>query len=179
MAIVARTDRWGHGYIQPWWDNRHQKLSFINEPFNDPMSLNEWRVLGYTQTKFTGDMYDMRNEEPDWINEFRWVFPWQHFSWSVYRMTPGCVLPDHADTYSRFCEIYGVSDIESIYRAVVYLEDWQSGHYAEVDGIPLVKWQAGDYIVWQGSTPHLAANNGKTDRYTLQITGVPNEDPFL
>lgn len=179
MAIVDHIDHWGHGHVDPWWQDKHRDLDFINEPFNDPVSLAEWRSLGYTQTKFTGDMYDMRNSEPAWIEPFRKEFPWRHFSWSVYRMTPGCVLPDHSDTYARFCEIYDIHDIDQIFRAVVYLEDWQSGHYGEVDGKPIIMWNAGDYIVWRGDTLHLAANNGKTDRYTLQITGVPDENPFL
>lgn len=179
MAIVDHTDRWGHGHIQPWWTEQHRILDFVNEPFNDPVSLSEWRSLGYTQIKFTGDMYDMRNVEPQWIEPFREEFPWRYFSWSVYRMTPGRVLPNHSDTYARFCEIYDIHDIDQIFRAVVYLEDWQSGHYGEVDSTPVIKWEAGDYIIWQGDTPHLAANNGKTDRYTLQITGVPDENPFL
>lgn len=179
MVTVAPDGTWGHDQIDPWWGLAHRELAYINEPFNDPVALCEWQALGYTQTKFTGDMHDMRNPEPSWIAPFREIFPWQHFSWSVYRMTPGTVLPNHSDTYARFSEVYSISDIESIYRAVIYLEDWQSGHYGEVSGLPVVMWNAGDCVVWRGSTPHLAANNGRTDRYTLQITGVPDEDPFL
>lgn len=168
-----------HDYAKPWWGLSHRALAYVNEPFNDPVSLNEWRRLGYTQTRFTGDMYDMRNREPDWIDGFRKIFPWKYFSWSVYRMSPGCVLPNHGDTYARFREIYNIDNINDIHRAVVYLEDWQSGHYGEIDGVPLIRWQAGDWVAWKGDTLHLAANNGMTDRYTLQITGVPVEDPFL
>jgi hypothetical protein len=31
-------------------------LPYTNEPFNDPASLAQWQELGYTQTRFTGDM---------------------------------------------------------------------------------------------------------------------------
>ena len=58
-----------------------------------------------------------------------------------------------------------------IRRAIVFLEDWASGHYLEVDNEPVVKWSAGDVVVWEYDTPHLAANMGTTPRYTLQITG--------
>ena len=52
------------------------------------------------------------------------------------------------------------------------MEDWQSGHVFEIEKQPIVEWRAGDYVVWKNDTLHLAANVGKTSRYTLQITGV-------
>ena len=178
MAIPENPERWNRVHIDPWW-HTHQDLEYINEPFNDAESLELWRRLGYTQTRFTGDMYDMRHPEPDWMADFRWHFPWQHFSWSVYRMPPGCVLPSHADTYARFVKIYDVEDITAIHRAIVFLEHWQNGHYFEIDGTAITGWQAGDTITWRYDVPHIAANVGITNRYTLQITGIPDENTFL
>jgi len=161
---------WHRGHINPVWADAFKDLMYINEPFNDPVSLKEWRDLGYTQTKFTGDMYDMRQEEPDWMDAIRKVLPWKYFSWSIYRMNPGCCLPEHGDTYARFRELYSWDG--DIHRAIFYMEDWQSGHISEIEKQPLINWSAGDYIVWKNDTLHLAANVGKTPRYTLQITGV-------
>ena len=59
----------------------------------------------------------------------------------------------------------------TISRALVLLEDWQSGHYLEVDNNPIVNWSAGDTVEWIYDTPHMAANLGLAPRYTLQITG--------
>lgn len=177
--VIPERDNWRLGWISdPWWQG-YQDLPYINEPFNDPQSLAHWRDLGYTQTLFTGDMYDMRQPEPLWMQGFRRVFPWQHWSWSVYRMAPGRVLPSHADTYGFYRKLYAIDDINQIWRAVVFLEDWQSGHYFEIDGHAITEWARGEYVAWRGSTPHLAANMGVTDRYTLQITGIPNENPLL
>jgi len=170
---TAVPGNWRLGSIaDPWWSG-HRDLAYVNEPFNDPDSMAHWQALGYTQTRFTGDMYDMRNPEPDWMADFRSVFPWQHWAWSVYRMGPGTVLPNHSDTYVRYREIYGIQDLGQIWRAVVFLEPWQSGHYFEIDGQPVTQWSRGDFAMWSGTTPHLAANMGQTPRYTLQITGVP------
>lgn len=173
----AHDSRWRTMFIDPWWVS-HRDLDYRNEPFNDAEALARWRDLGYTQTRFTGDMYDMRRPEPGWINGFRHWFPWQHFSWSVYRMAPGCVLPEHQDTYARFREIHDIQDADKIYRAIVFLEDWQPGHYFDIQGCPLVRWQAGDTVIWHNDVPHTAANVGTTPRYTLQITGVPLADPL-
>jgi hypothetical protein len=179
MAIPDKF-KYQHCWIHnPWWDLAHRGLAYINEPFNDPESLAKWQTLGYTQTRFTGDMYDMRNIEPTWIEPFRKIFPWQHFSWSLYRMAPGTTLPNHGDTYTRFREIYDIADPNTIFRAVVFLEDWQSGHYFEVNEDPVVEWVAGETIIWRNDVLHLAANMGMTDRYTLQITGVSDEDIFV
>lgn len=92
-------------------------------------------------------------------------------------MRPGDVLPEHSDTYERFCFLHDIKDIAEIKRFVVFLEDWQSGHYFEIQGVPVVGWKAGTWVSWKGSTPHLAANMGQTMRYTLQLTGHVRSEP--
>ena len=167
---IPEQSNWLRGHTDPVWKDQYKDLMYINEPFNDPVSLQEWRDLGYTQTKFTGDMYDMRQKEPVWMDAIRKVLPWKHFSWSIYRMNPGNCLPEHGDTYARFRQLYNHNG--DIHRAIFYMEDWQSGHISEIEKQPLINWHAGDYIIWKNDTLHLAANVGKTARYTLQITGV-------
>tara|TARA_R100001163_G_scaffold64833_2_gene60082 strand:- start:3306 stop:3821 length:516 start_codon:yes stop_codon:yes gene_type:complete len=169
MEIQENTN-WHTGHMYPVWIDAYKDLMYINEPFNDPVSLKEWRDLGYTQLRFTGDMYDMRQEEPEWMHLIRNVFDWRFFSWSVYRMNPGTTLPMHSDTYATFREIHNWTG--DIHRAVVYMEDWQSGHISEIEDKVITGWRAGDYVVWKNDTEHLAANVGKTSRYTLQVTGV-------
>ena len=78
---IQEHDNWYTGHTYPVWKDQYKDLTYINEPFNDPISLKEWRELGYTQTKFTGDMYDMRQLEPKWMNSLREHFPWKYFSW--------------------------------------------------------------------------------------------------
>lgn len=160
------------GTTDPVWQNAFEDLPYINEPFNDSVSLAEWRELGYTQTKFTGDMYDMRNPAPKWMAAIQDVLPWTHFSWSIYRMGPGCCLPTHGDTYARFVKHHDIEDTNRIHRAIFFMKDWESGHVFELDGKPITQWKAGDYFVWRNDTPHMAANVGKTNRYSLQITGI-------
>ena len=59
----------------------------------------------------------------------------------------------------------------TVRRALILLEDWKPGHYLEVMGVPYVEWRAGQVVEWVYDTPHMAANIGLEDRYTLQITG--------
>ena len=162
---------YGFSKIKTVW-HQYKNLNYINEPFNDADSLTHWYNLGFRQSKFTGDMYDMRQPEPIWMPSIKEQFNWNHFSWALYKMSPGCTLPVHSDTYVKFREIYSISNPLNIYRAIVFLENWQSGHYFEIDCKPYLNWQAGDCVWWQYDVPHIAANIGETDRYTLQITGV-------
>jgi len=172
MEIPATNNAWAQGHVDPWWDLQHRDLNYINEQFNDMQSLREWRRLGYTQTRFTGDMYDMKQPEPDWITPFRNIFPFERFGWSFYRMPPGSVLPAHRDTYDRFKLIHGLETTQSVVRTIVFLEDWASGHYLEMNAHPFTGWRAGDWVSWRDDFLHLAANMGQTDRYTLQLTGT-------
>jgi len=172
MATLDQNNIWAQGHIDPDWGLQHRDLDYIHEQFNDRESLAEWRELGYTQSKFTGDMYDMRFPEPAWMSSICDKFCWSKLGWSVYRMSPGTVLPAHRDTYNRFKLIHGLESTQSVVRTIVFLEDWSSGHYLEMNGVPVINWRAGDWVSWRDDFLHLAANVGKTDRYTLQLTGT-------
>jgi len=160
--------------IDPFWDRQYTVLEYTNESFNNPQDVDWWLAAGYPN-KFTGDMCDMRHPQPSWndeiINHFAGL-GWKDIGTNYYRMTTGTVLPEHVDTYERYIELFDLKGKEdTIRRAVLFLEDWQSGHYLEVNSQPILEWQAGNFVVWFKDTPHMAANIGLTPRYTLQITG--------
>jgi hypothetical protein len=87
-------------------------------------------------------------------------------------MSTGTVLPMHSDLYLKYIDLFNLQGQEhTIRRAIVFLEDWQSGHYSEFIGVAFTGWRAGQLVEWSYDTPHMAANLGPTPRYTLQITG--------
>jgi hypothetical protein len=160
--------------IPCFWDNEYTKLDYINEDFNDDSNVKQWLALGFPN-KFTGDMCDMRSHQPSWNKAFVETFKelgWKDIGTSYYRMMPGTVLPNHSDLYKKYINLFNLQGQEhTIRRAVVFLEDWQSGHYAEYAGKAYTGWLAGSTVEWEYDTPHMAANLGVTPRYTLQITG--------
>lgn len=160
--------------IAPFWDNDYKNLTYVKEKFNDPATEIAWEDAGF-RGPFGGWMCDMRNPQPSWNTQFVEFFEnmgWQDIGTSYYKMAPGSSLPEHVDTYKKYIELFDLQDKKhSIRRAVVFLEDWQSGHYAECDGTPYVNWIRGFTLVWSWDAPHIAANMGMTPRYTLQITG--------
>ena len=157
-----------------FWDMSYSNLNYVGEKFNDPAQLDLWITQGYAN-RFTGDMCDMRSAQPTWNQRFIDIFAgqgWRDIGTSYYRMTAGTVLPTHQDSYVKYISLYDLQGREhSIRRAIVFLEDWQPGHYAEYEDRPFVDWHAGAVVEWIYDTPHMAANLGITPRYTLQITG--------
>ena len=161
------------------WDDEFKKLNYFREDFNDPESVDHWLSKGYANN-FTGDMCDMRNTQPSWNQYFVGWFTargWSNIGTSYYRMNTGTVLPLHGDLYKRYVELFNLQGQEhTIRRAIVFLEDWKSGHYLEIAGQGITNWTAGTVVEWVYDTPHMAANIGLDPRYTLQITGIVNED---
>jgi hypothetical protein len=160
--------------IEPFWDDTFKKLTYIQEPFNDQNDVQNWLEAGY-QPKFCGDMADMRSQQPGWNHRFIEYFKslgWKNIGTSYYRMTSGTVMPVHQDRYAKYIKLFDLQGQEqTIRRALILLENWKPGHYLEVLGRPFVDWRAGTVVEWTYDTPHMAANIGLEDRYTLQITG--------
>lgn len=165
-------------HLQMFWNQEYIDLVYRSEQFNDMDQLQMWLGLGYTN-KFTGDMCDMRNPQPTWNQKIIDIFAgqgWQDIGSSYYRMSTGTVLPTHRDSYAKYIGLHNLQGREhTIRRAIVYLEDWKPGHYAEYLDEPFVNWSAGDVVEWTYDTPHMAANLGLAPRYTLQITGHVND----
>jgi len=164
-----------HKYqLYPFWDDEYKKLNYITEPFNDPVNVSLWLGQGYPPN-FVGELCDMRHQLPAWSRRFIEIFEgqgWKDVGIAFYRMHTGTVLPNHVDLYKRYIELFKLEGQEkTIRRALVLLEDWKSGHYLEINGSPVVNWRAGQVVEWVYDTPHMAANIGLEDRYTLQITG--------
>jgi hypothetical protein len=168
------TQDYNRYHFDPIWGTEYRDLDYIQEQFNDADQLAAWQAQGYTNVS-TGYMCDMRSPQPEWVNSVLGIFMlrgWQDLGTSFYRMGAGCLLPTHGDLYRRYVEIYNLQGQEqSIRRAIIFLEDWKSGHYLEVAGDAITGWSAGDRVEWAYDTPHMAANMGPADRYTLQITG--------
>jgi len=163
-------DNWASGYTDPLWALSHRDLKYTNYPFNDQDTLAQWQEHGLDFNNYTGDLIN-HNKCPDWARGLANGIGLDNIGVSLYKMAPGRVLPGHIDTYRAYKKILDI-DHDRIFRILVFLEDWASGHILEVDKQLVPNWQAGDWIGWRGDTHHLAGNLGTTDRYTLQITGT-------
>ncbi len=153
-----------------------KNLNYKNKSFNDPKTVEKWKDIGHIYEKYTGLMVDQTNPIPEWCNIIASNFNFKHPTATLYCMTPGTILPNHKDLYLKYKEIFSLSEnFSNIFRSIVFLEDWKSGHYLEVDESPIVNWKRGDYVMWKYDSEHIAANIGSENRYTLQITGIKND----
>lgn len=161
-------------HIEQFWDDKFKIIDYVKEPFNDPSSVSQWLQQGYAN-QFCGELADMRHRLPAWSPKFIEQYHargWKNVGLAFYRMRTGTVLPVHGDLYKRYVELFDLQGQEHrIRRALMLLEDWKPGHYLEVNGRAYVHWQAGFTVEWAYDTPHMAANIGLEDRYSLQITG--------
>lgn len=158
------------GHLDPFWDSSYKNFSYVRQPLLDS-EIDAWKNMGYDFVKsFSGMMYDSRNPMPDWVNKFEGKFGLQNQTYNFYKMSQLEIMPVHSDHYQTYIRLFN-ADPAKINRVLVMLEDWQPGHYLEVDGRGFVNWRAGDFFQWENFTPHAAANIGIEPRYTLQITG--------
>ena len=160
------------GYLTPWWDDSFKELPYQYLPHKDTNMLDEWILQGYTNMNLNGAVHDIRHHT--FAKKFNDFFNWANTGAALYQMNTGDVLPVHRDQYIIYQKALNITDPSVIWRAIVFMEDWKSGHYFEIDSTPVFNWRAGDYVMWNYDVPHMAANLGIEPRYTLQITGVRN-----
>lgn len=161
---------WQKGHIDPWWGDDHKHLDYQYYPLKNTHDLVRWINQGYHHLRLNGGLYNMQRKMPESAQGFFTLFPWQDIGIAFYKMETCDALPLHTDNYTSYRQMFGVT-AEQMRRAIVFLEDWKSGHYFEIDAQPLMPWQAGDWVYWNNDVPHYAGNFGIEPRYTMQITG--------
>ena len=150
----------------------YKNLDYINKPFNNQKTIEKWKSLGHNYEKYTGLMRDQSQQLPDWCFNVLEQIPLQNSLITLYCMTPGTIMPEHSYAFVKYREILSLKETDNVGRAVIFLEDWKSGHYFEIDETLIVDWKKGEYVLWKNDTPHMAANLGKENRYTMQVTGI-------
>lgn len=165
--------RWYKGHVDPWWNEDFKQLPYRYLNIKNTWDAERWDNEGYHGLTYGGEHYntvDMGDDIPSYAQPFLQMFSWQNLGLVFYRMTTCQALPLHRDAYTTYAKKFNLLQ-EQICRSVVFLEDWKSGHYFEIDGEPLMPWRAGDWVAWKNDIPHHAGNYGVEPRYTLQITG--------
>lgn len=93
---------------------------------------------------------------------------------SAILQPPGNFIPIHRDTFFQINKRFP-DDERTKVRANIFLEDWQPGHLIQYETDKGWKtadnWTQGQGIMWGSGTPHIGANVGLTNKYTLQVSG--------
>jgi hypothetical protein len=160
------------GHITPWWDDSFKTLDYTYTPIKNTHDEERWISEGYKNVTLNGSLYNMSNPMPAYAMPFFTVFDWDNVGLGFFRMKTLEMLPTHQDNYTSYKILFNIVDPTVIWRCIVFLEDWKSGHYMEVDDKPIVDWKRGDYVMWNNDVSHYAGNFGTEPRYTMQITGM-------
>ena len=163
------------GHIKPWWDDSFKDLDYVYTPLTNTDDLIRWVNEGYRGLNLNGGIYDMKRPMPDYAVPFLTLHDWENVGITFFKLATCEALPIHVDEYNSYRKRFNIVDPSTIWRCIVFLEDWKSGHYFEIDGKPYLEWNKGDYVLWNNAVPHYAGNFGTENRYTMQITGTKND----
>lgn len=154
------------------WGQKHRDLQYESTMFKDANQEHSWIATGHLVNALRIEMHPVKSPYP-WMQYVLDFFPeLKDVSFCFSKFPPGTYFPMHIDRYAYFSKHNQVTQTSSIQRYVLFLENADKGHILQIGDTMYHGWKAGLCVGWQYDTPHLAANLGLLDRYTLQITGV-------
>jgi hypothetical protein len=159
-----------YGTVKKYWSEEYLHFPYEKKSVSES-DLEIWKSQGYDHKSFNGSMFGGNNTLPEWVYFVANDIGLTKTGFVFYKMITGDIMPMHIDHFSKYCEIFKVKK-SAVCRAVIFLENWKSGHYFEIDNKAYCNYKAGEYVLWTSEEPHFAANIGLDNRYTLQITGV-------
>ena len=103
-----------------------------------------------------------------------------HFNYNFLKLTPGCSLMWHFDTYATFVRYNDIDEnnAHNVCRSVIMMEDWDRGQVLQVGDEVYTHWQAGDTYTWKGDTWHGMCNFGPSDVVVAQVTFLDENDKY-
>ena len=136
--------------------------------------INSFIEWGYRkeQTKYLQIFSD---EYPKLFEKFIKLSRLGYATSSLIKQYPGNIIPWHYDTHVTFRnKIKKYQDLKKkkILRYMVFLTDWDWGHYFCIGNNVIHQWKAGDVITWDPLIHHCGSNAGMSPKITLNITGV-------
>ena len=159
---------WFQGQVELPVYNEYKNLAYEKRSAYE-YDITDWKRQGYTHTSFTGAMHVVK-ENYIWLNKIAEKIGLSNCGFTFYKMSTGDIMPRHKDHFSTYQKIYNVEK-SKVWRAVVVLQDWEPGHYFDIEHRAIVNYKRGEFVLFDAFCDHSAANLGLKDRYTLQITG--------
>jgi len=120
---------------------------------------------------------DNRDDLPDDFDSIKNLCSLKDATIACFKQDPGNTNPWHFDTYQGAVEKGNLTDKErkNVKRYLLFLENWDWGHFLQVGNSVLTHWKAGDMYTWDYGMYHLSTNGGVTPKWTCQVTGYPTE----
>jgi hypothetical protein len=140
--------------------------------------IKAFRDWGYSesQTKFT-QLFS--SDHPNLFKQFLNISKLSNPTASIIKQYPGNILPWHYDTHVTFNNMIKKANNlknKKVIRYMVFLKDWDWGHYFGIGNNVIHQWKAGDMITWKPHMHHCGSNAGMSPKITLNITGFIEKD---
>jgi len=152
--------------------NSDKKLKKIKQ-HNRIDSFLDW---GYKKEQ-TEYLQIFSDEHPKLFEKFINLSQLDNATSSLIKQYPGNTIPWHYDTHVTLKnKIKKNKKLKNkkIIRYMVFLTDWDWGHYFCVGNNVVHQWIAGDIITWNPIVHHCGSNAGMTPKITLNVTGLIN-----
>lgn len=133
-----------------------------------PKDREVWARQGYDISKAVADMAYW--EHPDITKHFEDSYNLHDLRSLVIIEKTGTVTPRYRGNMTKYIKETDMPTNSTVWRGLVFLEDWCPGHYFEIDK-KIQQWSAGSYLLWSDDTEYTTANLGTMTKYTLQLTG--------
>ncbi len=155
-------------------DESFEVWGSAGQNLKNALDLN--RQYGYTihNTQVWDTACQKPKIEMPWEQELVSQLPLDLATGIVIRETPGHTMPWHQDRYSFFKQQHNVT--EFVTRMVVFVKDWQIGHFIQAGSSVISHWKAGDIITWHPDRWHLSVNAGIDNKWSWSITGILHEN---
>lgn len=172
---------WNHksGTIPVHWAPEHyQSLPWYEHPDKDQGFTTPKENYGIYKDRIGCLIPDFEHVgkgvfiPPEVEKTFGYVLSYFDLKDSVYafaKYKPGLILPWHKDNYPTYARNKN-AEVKDIVRIMIFMHDPAPGHQLWIED-KFCTGPAGSWFAWQGSTKHMAANLGESDRYVIQITG--------
>lgn len=163
------------GNLYPEWDiEDFKKLAYKYDTHKDADLLSKYESLGHSRNNMTLYNYFEPNPMPEIVN--RYILPkfshLSHVSVAVNLFKPGQYLPVHFDLFEKYRAVHSLDKSAKIARAILMLEDSESGQISQACNETYGEWRAGFWLQWEEPDLHAFYNFSMKDRYALQVTGV-------
>ena len=138
-------------------------------------AFKDWGYLE-DQTKFT-QLFS--SDHPKLFKKFLDLSKLSNATASIIKQYPGNILPWHYDTHVTFKNmIKNNKELKNkkVIRYMIFLTDWDWGHYFAIGNNIIHQWKSGDMITWDPFMHHCGSNAGMVPKITLNITGFIEKD---
>jgi hypothetical protein len=166
-----------------WWYDyendvvMHAKDNVNNMPIREQAKL---ALKNNTHNKDNSQYFKIANEEfGHWYEPLAAMFPnlkKDKMGISLFIQMPGHTIWSHVDTYSSFIRrTKGPADYSVLRRYMVFVKDWDWGHFFHYGNHCFNQWQAGDCWDLRPGIYHGSANAGVNPKITIHWSGEIND----